>query len=127
MTARSKEKEPPVPAERGETLRQGLLDELRHGTLSTRELSARLGVRERDITPHLEHLQRSLRARGERLTVLPATCRGCDYVFEDRRALHKPSRCPKCRSERIEAPRFRVEREGEREGEREDDPDESAG
>lgn len=107
MSARSKD--PPVPAERGETLRQSLLDELRGGPLTARDLSARLGVRERDVTPHLEHLERSVRARGERFVVHPATCRSCDYVFEDRRALHKPSRCPKCRGERIEAPRFQIQ------------------
>jgi predicted Zn-ribbon and HTH transcriptional regulator len=102
-------KEPAVPEARAETLRQAILEELRRGALSARDLAARLGLREREVTPHLEHLERSLRARGERFTVLPASCLGCGYEFEDRRALSKPSRCPRCRGERIAWPRFRVE------------------
>lgn len=102
-------KEPAVPEERAETLRQSLLDELRGHPVTARDLAARLGLRERDVTPHLEHLERSVRARGERFTILPASCRGCGYEFEDRRALTRPSRCPRCRGERIEAPRFLIE------------------
>lgn len=105
----SRPKDPIIPEARAETLRQSLLDELRSGAATARDLAARLGLRERDVTPHLEHLERSVRARGERLTILPACCRGCGYEFEDRRAFTRPSRCPRCRGERIEAPRFLVE------------------
>ncbi|WP_437950914.1 transcriptional regulator [Sorangium sp. So ce296] len=105
----SKSKPPPSPAPRSETVRQTLLEELRRGAATAWELSARVGLRERDVTPHLEHLARSLRARGERLSIAPARCLGCGYAFDERRSLAKPSRCPACRGERIEAPRFRVD------------------
>jgi hypothetical protein len=106
-------KEPPVPAQRSETLRRALLEELGRGPLTARDLAARLGLGEKEVAPHLEHLERSLRGKGERLLVVPATCLGCGYVFRDRRALKKPSRCPSCRSERIDAPQFGIERAGE--------------
>ncbi|WP_437965409.1 transcriptional regulator [Sorangium sp. So ce260] len=108
----SNPKPPPSPAPRSETVRQTLLEELRRGAATAWELSTRLGLRERDVTPHLEHLARSLRARGERLSVAPAHCLRCGYAFDDRRSLAKPSRCPECRGERIEAPRFRVDDDG---------------
>lgn len=101
-------KEPPVPQERTETVRHAIVEELRKGALTARDLAARIGLLERDTVPHLEHLERSLRGRGERFELLAARCLGCGYSFEDRRALSKPSRCPRCRGERIEAPRFRV-------------------
>ncbi|WP_437671687.1 transcriptional regulator [Sorangium sp. So ce131] len=102
-------KPPPSPAPRSETVRQALLEELRRTSATAWELSARLGMRERDVTPHLEHLARSLRARGERLSIAPARCLRCGYAFDERRSFTKPSRCPECRGERIDAPRFRVD------------------
>ncbi len=105
----SKPRQAPVPAQRSDTLRKALLEELGGAALSARELAARVGLGEKEVVPHLEHLEKSLRARGERLIVKPARCLGCGHEFEDRRALTRPSRCPECRSERIEAPRFRVE------------------
>jgi predicted Zn-ribbon and HTH transcriptional regulator len=105
-------RKPPVPKERSETLRKSLLEELGRGPLTARELSARVGLGEKEVAPHLEHLERSLRGRGEQLVVTPAKCMGCGHEFTDRRALTKPSRCPECRGERIEAPRFKVEASG---------------
>jgi predicted Zn-ribbon and HTH transcriptional regulator len=102
-------KRPPVPRERADTLRQAILDELRGAFLTTRDLAARVSLREKEIAPHLEHLMRSVKAKGERLVVDPARCMGCEYAFDDRRSLTKPTRCPACKSERIKAPRFRVE------------------
>ncbi len=39
---------------------------------------------------------------------MPATCKKCGYQFTDRERLKKPSRCPRCKSERIDPPRFYV-------------------
>ena len=59
-------------------------------------------------TEHLEHLERSLRRDGERLIVEPATCLACAFVFKSRQKLSTPGSCPKCRSERVAPPAFRV-------------------
>jgi predicted Zn-ribbon and HTH transcriptional regulator len=66
--------------ERHATVRSALRQVLREGPLTARELSARVGIGEKEVSGHLEHLARS------RLT--------------------KPSKCPACRSQRMDPPRF---------------------
>ena len=74
---------------------------------SNPELAERLGVRVRDVVDDLEHIRRSL---GDReLLVEPAVCLKCNYTFDDRRRLTRPSRCPSCRKERITWPVLRIE------------------
>ena len=92
--------------ERHATVRSALRQVLREGPLTARELSARVGISEKDVSGHLEHLARSLRHSGERLRVEPAQCLGCGFVFKARTRLSKPSKCPACRSERVDPPRF---------------------
>jgi predicted Zn-ribbon and HTH transcriptional regulator len=101
-------KRPTVPRERDKTLRQDILEQLAEGPHTARELSALVSIREKEVIPHLEHLQRSLRRKERQLVVEPAECMACGYVFKDRRRLSKPSSCPKCRNQRIEPPVFRL-------------------
>lgn len=96
----------PAPPERAETIRAAIADALRGDTLTARELSERVGVPERDVGPHLEHLARSARARSERLRVEPARCLGCGFAFDARTRLTKPGRCPSCHSTHVAPPRF---------------------
>jgi len=103
-----------APAERSTTVRAQLREELSRGPQTARSLSTAVGLREREISDHLEHLSRSLGAHGERLAVEPASCLACGYAFKDRRRLTTPSRCPKCGSERIEPPAFQLHPEGGR-------------
>jgi hypothetical protein len=100
----------PPPAVRASTRtpRQAIRDHLRESALTARDLSARLGLPEREIVPHLEHLARSLRAAGERLEVDPARCLHCGFVFRERARLGKPSGCPRCRKPHVTAPVFRI-------------------
>ncbi|MCI4464657.1 MAG: transcriptional regulator [Thermoproteus sp.] len=68
-----------------------------------------------DLTPseiydELEHVAKTLKRQGLKLAVVPARCRNCGYEFRDRERLRKPSKCPRCHSERIEPPRFYVRR-----------------
>ena len=93
------------PPERSETIRGALRAALRDGELTARELSEQVGISERDVSHHLEHLQRAS-GHGERLVVRPARCGRCGFEFKKRRKLTRPSRCPVCRGERIQAPRF---------------------
>ncbi len=90
------------------TARQAIAALLRQSAMTAREISAEAHVSERDVAGHLEHLARSLSAAGERLVVEPAACAKCGFVFEARDRTRRPSRCPRCRSERIHSPRFRV-------------------
>ena len=63
--------------ERLRTVRAAIRDELLRGPATARDLSERVSIREKDVAGHLEHLQKSLQARGERLVVVPASCIGC--------------------------------------------------
>lgn len=92
--------------ERYATVRSALRQVLREGSLTARELSARVGISEKEVSGHLEHVARSLRHSSERLRVEPAQCLACEFVFKERTRLSKPSKCPACRSERLDPPRF---------------------
>ena len=104
MSARA----PPVPGARATTTREALRAALREGAATARELSARVGVREKDVAEHLAHLARSLEHEGERLEVVPASCIECGYAFRHRDRLTRPSACPRCRSTRIDPQVFRL-------------------
>ena len=95
--------------ERQVTVRSALREVLREGPLTARELSARVGIGEKEVYGHLEHLARSLKHSGERLRVEPAQCLACGFVFKERTRLSKPSKCPVCRNQRMDPSRFSVE------------------
>ena len=99
---------PTPPPARALTVREALRRALLEGFATAKELSARVGVRERDVAEHLAHLERSLQAKGERLVVDPARCLACEHVFRKRERLSRPSACPRCRSTRIDPPAFRI-------------------
>jgi hypothetical protein len=98
----------PIPAEAEDTPRARLRSILQTGPATARELSQRAGIAEKEVLHHLEHLDRSLRARGEKLVVEPPTCLGCGFAFRERQRLAKPGSCPGCRGTRISPPRFSV-------------------
>ena len=60
--------------ERTRTVREAIREELLRGAATAREISERVSIREKDVAGHLEHLEKSLRARGERLVIQPASC-----------------------------------------------------
>ena len=95
--------------ERTRTVREAIREELLRGAATARELSERVSIREKDVADHLAHLEKSLRARGERLIVDPATCIACGYAFTRRSRLTRPGSCPACGSTRIDPPAFRIE------------------
>jgi len=104
---------PPQPSERGITVRELMADQLRQGPTTARELSVLVGVSEKDVPEHLEHLEKSLKRKGERLVVTPSSCIACGFEFKDRKRLNRPGKCPECGSTRIDPPQFRVERADE--------------
>lgn len=103
------ERRPPVPPERRESLRRQLASALEGEALTALDISAALGIPERDVYHHLEHLRRSLRSSAEKeLQVHPARCNRCGFVFSKRERLKKPSRCPSCREQSISEPQFEI-------------------
>ncbi len=57
--------------------------------------------RMKDVVYDLRHVRKS---EGNRFRVRPAECRNCGFVFRKREKVKPPSRCPMCRSERIDGP-----------------------
>ncbi len=80
--------------------------------LTIEEIANELGVereRVKDIYSHLTHIAKTVRreSRGRLiLYMVPPICRNCGYVFKNLNKPRKPSKCPKCGSQRIEPPRF---------------------
>jgi predicted Zn-ribbon and HTH transcriptional regulator len=100
----------PRGSEATTTPRQRIADLLEAGEWGFEELRRELEVPARVLEEDLRHVERSLLRGSSRLTVEPARCLSCDFVFRERAArhFHAPSRCPRCRSERIADPRFRI-------------------
>jgi len=101
--------DPKPPPARTETARARLLDALTPEPQCARELSQRASLSEKEILEHLPHLARSLAAAVRTLGIQPARCKSCGFHFEPQLSRARPSRCPKCKSERIEAARFSLE------------------
>lgn len=102
---RSKE---PVPVEAHDTVRQAIMHALEEGPLSSLDLSGMIGIPEKEVAGHLEHIRMSLHRSAREFIITPAECVKCGFVFEKRGRLTKPGRCPVCRSESIHAPLFEI-------------------
>ncbi|BAD85093.1 hypothetical protein, conserved [Thermococcus kodakarensis KOD1] len=59
------------------------------------------------ILEDLKAIQKILKRDGKVLLIKPAECRNCGFVFKPE--IKVPSRCPRCKSEWIEEPRFKIE------------------
>ena len=101
-------KDPHVPIERHETIRHEILSILVDQTLSAKDISGEVHIPEKDVYDHLEHIERSTHKTGHHLTIIPAECLKCGFVFKKRERLKKPGRCPVCRGEQIQEPLFSV-------------------
>jgi len=62
----------------------------------------------REIYEHLRHIAKSIRRSNhtKALLMIPPKCRRCGYIFKDLDEPKKPSKCPACKGESIEPPRF---------------------
>ena len=87
------------------TIRQAIRELLLEQPLSTLELSRRLSLPEKEVYDHLQHLARAPGA-GYRFHIIPAVCRKCGFTFSKRERLTTPSRCPICRHQSLQRPRF---------------------
>ncbi len=89
------------------TQRRRILALLEEGPIGLREMSKQLGVRERDVLDHMEHISRSV-APSRRIRISPAFCHHCGFIFRKRTRFSTPGKCPQCRSQRIQPPEFSV-------------------
>lgn len=90
------------------TIRENIIELLQYKEYDAREISGQIGVSEKEVVAHLDHISKSLNRRGMKLIITPAQCYACGYTFKDRSRHKKPGKCPKCRSEHIDPPRFSI-------------------
>ncbi len=92
------------------TVREKIIDLLSHtnNPLTVYEIITNLNFRmkESEIYEHLKHIAKTIKSRGGELLMRPPTCKVCGYVFKDLDKPRKPTKCPRCKSERIESPAF---------------------
>ncbi|PKN50496.1 MAG: transcriptional regulator [Deltaproteobacteria bacterium HGW-Deltaproteobacteria-16] len=103
-----KPRKPMVPRTAQETTRQAIVALLTEGPVSAKDISTAVHLPEKEVSSHLEHIRRSLHATGGVLTVTPAECRACGFIFAKRERMTPPGKCPVCRSEAIDDPLFSI-------------------
>ena len=91
-----------------QTVRKEMMTLLEENVLDARALSGALGLREKEVYPHLAHIQHSLKARKKELVITPYYCRLCGFTFKDRKKFHPPGRCPQCKQGSIEPALFNI-------------------
>ncbi|MFB6169820.1 MAG: transcriptional regulator [Haloarculaceae archaeon] len=90
------------------TTRQRIVDHLREQVASPSSLAETFETTPAAALSHVEHVAKSLDPTDEELLVAPPECRECGFSdFDD--PLNLPSRCPRCKHEGIEEPRFKIE------------------
>lgn len=89
------------------TRREEITEILSKRAESAHQLANYYKVTLKEILEDLEHIRKSVKPR--RLKQIPARCKHCGFIFKERSKIKKPSRCPRCRNERIQAQLFRIE------------------
>lgn len=102
-------REPSIPVEMHDTVRREIIAVLEQGERSARDLSSEVGISEKEVYSHLEHIRKTMSATGRHLAITPAECRKCGFVFSKRERLKKPGKCPVCKGESIHVPLFFIE------------------
>jgi len=90
------------------TLRQKIIDLLSQHEMDARDLSQELGIQEKEVYTHLHHVARSMKVKKKKLIILPGQCLQCGYIFEDRKRLTRPGRCPQCKRSHLQSPRYQI-------------------
>ena len=90
------------------TKRQEIFQFLQQADFSARELSKATGTREKEVYDHLQHIEKSAKSKNYEFKVFPAQCLSCEYTFKKRERLTRPGRCPLCKNQHIDPPRFQI-------------------
>jgi len=85
------------------TIRKNIIELFAQGRWTARGLSQALHVSEKEILSHLEHVGRSMK---QSFGIEPPECLSCGFSFGNRPHIRCPGRCPRCKSEHIQEPRF---------------------
>ena len=91
-----------------DTIRQEIIAVLLEGSCSARDVSAAVKIPEREVSGHLEHIQKTIASSGRHLVIMPAECKKCGFVFAKRDRFTRPGKCPVCKGESIREPHFSI-------------------
>ncbi|RLF84197.1 transcriptional regulator [Thermococci archaeon] len=93
------------------TRRQKIIKLLEERDCSVSELALMLEIRgkgsKKIILDDIKAIANVVKREGKVLLIQPAQCKKCGFVFKPE--IRIPGRCPKCKSEWIEEPRFKIE------------------
>lgn len=89
------------------TVRQHMKEMITNTPLTAQDISKMIGIREKDVYDHLEHIARASSQR-EKFIIHPGQCRACHFEFKKRSRLTTPGRCPVCKNESITRSRFEI-------------------
>jgi len=91
----------PSQRESNRSIRQALMELLEEEQASALEISQILGIPEKEVYLHLEHIERTLLNRGRKLVTHPFSCLDCGFLFTNRKRFSRPGRCPKCKGSHL--------------------------
>lgn len=91
-----------------QTVRQSLMTLLENSPATAYDLSGLVGIPEKDVYGHLEHIRKACQRKGKQLRVDQPRCKDCGFIFTKRDRLKKPGKCPRCRGSFITAPVFSI-------------------
>ncbi len=89
------------------TLTEEIIRLLEKEELSAKEICFKLDLeteREKEVYEILKRIAKIVKRKGKKLAMIPPRCKNCGFELRKLKA----SRCPKCKSERIEAARFKI-------------------
>jgi predicted Zn-ribbon and HTH transcriptional regulator len=91
-----------------QTIRRQIISLIQKEAMNARGISKVLGIREKEVYTHLEHIQRSIKTQKKQLAIQPFCCLICGYDFKDRKRLSRPGRCPQCKKGHIKSATFMI-------------------
>ncbi len=91
-----------------DTIRHQIISCLNNGPMNVIEISQDIGIMEKEVYEHLEHISLSMKARSKDLTIHPSRCLNCGFIFENRKRFKRPGRCPECKGTRITKPLYEI-------------------
>jgi hypothetical protein len=105
---KQKDKQAFIPVDREETVRHAIISVLRGQVMSAREISGEVHVSEKEVLNNLQYIQKTLSKEKIHLSIIPAECKKCGFVYKKRERFNKPGKCPVCRGEMIKEPLFSI-------------------
>jgi predicted Zn-ribbon and HTH transcriptional regulator len=61
------------------------------------------GIKRKDLINYLKKIEKICKIKGYKFIFIPSTCKKCGFIAKDFKPI---SKCPKCKSEYLEEPKF---------------------